>query len=992
MFICDHSPGRLIFRRAALAALAVLGTGVAAAADAGRHPPRSPAEALQMFKLEPGLRIELVAAEPLVVDPVAFVFDGPARMFVVENRGYPDWVEGGERTTLGRIALLEDADGDGRFERRKEFATGLGFVNGLMLWRGGLFVTAAPDILYLKDNDGDGVADEKKVVLTGFESTKTAQIRVSHPTLGFDGRIYVTSGLNGGKVTSPLHPERPVVTFPVRDGRFDPDSFVFESVSGRAQFGLTFDPFGRRFYCSNRHPVMQVMLEPWHLSRNPHLAFTDFAQEVSKVEAEAKVWPISRATISADFIPRLMGTPHTGTFTSASGVFIFGGTGLTPEHQGNVFIAESAQNLIQRQKMRMEGSSLRSDLVYRDREFLSTTDVWFRPVYLGSGPDGALYVADMYRREIDHPRYVPEESRGLLDFESGKDRGRIYRIVKDGPRPARAPKADDSVAGLVAGLESPDEWWRDRAFRLLIERADRAAIPLLAKVAAGSARPEAKVRALWALRAQKALTPPMVLAALRDAHPGVREQGLQFASEFLADGQSAGLLPAVLATAKDSDARVRFCSALTLAGVNDASVLPALASIAILDGEDRWARAAVLSGIANRMDAFLTALQAERAKNPKAFAVVMEHLGRVFGAGATPEACRSFLNQMLTGEGELGWRMASVLGLVEGYRGRGGAKGAAADPFGTILGGAGKKDPAVQAFLRGAAERAANDQAPTRERVSAISLLGYSDYDAVSPTLGRLLDARQPPEVQVQAVRAIERIGDARGGSLLIAKENWSRYTPRVREAVLATLTARPALILVLFDAIKAGVIAAPEISSLRRTALMKHADAKVRESAQVIFKDLEGGDRMQVYRTYRELLATSTDVSRGREAYQKACSACHTYQGVGGKVGPDLSGIRNQPADAILLHILVPNYEVYSSYQTLSVTTQDGRSLSGWLAAESEASLTLRTASGTEETVARKEIASLSASGLSLMPDGLELTVAKEDVGNIVAFLKSDN
>lgn len=992
MFICDHSPGRGFFRRAALAVLAGFGVGGVFAAEAGRHPARSPDEALRTFQLEAGLRIELVAAEPLVVSPVAFVFDGPRRLFVAENRGYPDPVEGGERTTLGRIALLEDLDGDGRFERRKEFATGLGLVNGLMLWRGGLFVTAAPEILYLKDNDGDGVADEKKVVLTGFEDSRTAQIRVSHPTLGFDGRVYVTSGLNGGKVSSPLHPERPVVTFPPRDGRFDPDSYLFENVSGRAQFGLTFDPFGRRFYCSNRHPVMQPMLEPWHLSRNPHLAFTDFAQEVSKVEAEARVWPISRASISADYIPRLMGTPHTGTFTSASGVFVFNGTGLTPAHQGNVFISESAQNLVQRQAMQPEGASFRANPVYRDREFLSTTDVWFRPVYLGSGPDGALYLADMYRREIDHPSYVPVESRGLLDFESGKDKGRIYRIVKDGPKPAPLARPADTVAGLVATLESPEEWWRAYAHRLLLERADRAAIPLLAKVAGASARPEAKVRALWLLRSLRALTEPMIVAALRDGHPGVREQGLQFAAELLGEGQGGGLLPAVIATARDGDARVRFCSALALAGVGDASVLPALASIAIADGEDRWTRAAVLSGIAGRMDAFLAAVQAERGKNPKAFAAVMEHLGRVFGGGASPETCRSFLQQMLDGEGDIGWRVASVLGLVEGYRGRGGAKGAAADPFGALLGGAGRKEPAVQAFLRSAAERSLSDQAPTRERTSAVSLLGYAEYDAMSGTFARLLDAKQPPELQVQTVRAIERIGDARGGALLIAKENWTRYTPRVREAVLTTLTARPALILVLFDAIKAGVIAAPEISSVRRTALLKHNDQKVRETAEVIFKDLEGGDRMQVYRTYRELLATSTNVARGKEAFQKACSACHSYQGSGGKVGPDLTGIRNQPADAILLHILVPNYEVYASYQTVTVTTQDGRSVSGWLAAESEASLTLRTASGTEETVARREIASLSASGLSLMPDGLEQTLEKEDVGNIVAFLKSDN
>ena len=202
---------------------------------------------------------------------------------------------------------------------------------------------------------------------------------------------------------------------------------------------------------------------------------------------------------------------------------------------------------------------------------------------------------------------------------------------------------------------------------------------------------------------------------------------------------------------------------------------------------------------------------------------------------------------------------------------------------------------------------------------------------------------------------------------------------------------AKAPLIGVLFDAIEAGVVAPPEISSVRRTQLLKHADSTVRQRAEKIFKELEGGDRMQVYRSFRELLQQTPDVARGRDAFVKACSACHTHQGVGGKVGPDLTGIRNQPADAILMHVLVPNYEVAPNYQTVSIVTQDGRSLSGWLAAETESSLTLRTAAGTEETVTRNTVASMSASGVSLMPDGLEQTMAKEDVANIVAFLKSD-
>lgn len=964
--------------------------GITASFAVDRHPALSPTEALTRFQIEPGLRIELVAAEPLVVSPVAFAFENPRKLYVVEGRGYPDPVEG-DHTTAGRIALLEDTDGDGRFDKRTEFATGLGYVNGIMLWRGGMFVTAAPDILFLQDTDGDGVADVRRVVLTGFDITKTAQIRTSHPTLGLDGKVYITSGLNGGKITSPAHPERAAVVFTGRDGRFDPDTFEFENTGGRGQFGLAFDAFGRRFVSSNRHPVLQIMLEPWQLRRNPHLAFSDSMQEVSKVEAEAKVFPISRAVITAEYIPKLMAAPHTGTFTSACGLVVFDGTALTPAHVGNVFICEPAQNLVQRQIFLSEGASLRSSLAETGREFLASTDVWFRPVFLANGPDGALYVADMYRREIDHPRYVPEESRGLLDFESGKDRGRIYRVVKDASRAANSAARDVSAATLVADLESPEEWWRARAQRLLLEHGERpaTAIAALEKIVTAGKLSEARTRALWTLRDLQALTPAVVAAALRDADARVREQAVQLAGERLETAPE--LLAPMMAAARDSDARVRFCAALALGSIADAVAVPALAEIAIRDGGDRWTRAAVLSGVGARMSEFLAALQTRRAENPANFAVVMEHLGRVFGAGATPEACRDFLRPLLVGEGDLAWRMSAVLGLADGLRGRVATKATGEKPtLANLL--RGEEAASLQSLYRTAAARANDPQASTAERLSALALLGYSDFVTVAPVVTQTLGSLQPPELQLAAVRTLERIGDPRGGALLIAQENWSRYTPQIREAVVATLSARPALIASLFGAIKAGVIAPAEISSNRRTQLLKHAEATVRTEAEALFKSIESGDRMDVYRAHRAVIAAGGDIALGRAAFQRVCSACHTHRGVGGKVGPDLTGLRNQPADAILLHILVPNYEVAPNYQTLTVVTQDGRTLTGWLAGESDSSVTLRTAFGTEETVLRKSMTSLTASGLSLMPDGLEQAMTKPELAGLIAFLKSED
>ena len=952
------------------------------AGAAERRPALAPDQALASFRVEAGLKVELVAAEPLTVDPVAFAFDGPRRMFVVENRGYPDPQEGRADSKEGRVALLEDTDGDGRMDKRTEFATGLGFVNGIALWRGGMFVTAAPDILYLKDTNGDGIADERGVVLTGFDISKTTQIRVAFPTLGLDGKIYVTCGLNGGKVTSPLHPERPPVVFAGQDGRFDPDTFVFEKTGGRGQFGLAFDAFGRRFVTDNRRPILHVVLEPWHL-RNPHFAFSETMQEVSKVQAEAKVLPISRASITADFIPKLMATPHTGTFTSACGLTIFGGTGLTPGHVGDAFICEPAQNIVQRQTLRPEGASFRADARWEGGgEFLASTDVWFRPVFAAGGPDGALYIADMYRREIDHPRYVPEESRGLLDFESGKDRGRIWRVVRDGPRPeTKMPAPDD----LVAGLESPDEWWRARAQRLVVERQGKELVPAIAKVAAQGKLGESRTRALWALSSLSNLEPQVLAAAVSDNDARVREHAVLLAGERWSTPKD--LPGGFTRAAGDENARVRFVGALALGVAKDAAGVPALAAIALRDGSDRWVRAAVLSGVAgSAFHALDTELRRGRDAHTASYALMMEQVGRIHGAKSTEAECRDFLLPILAEGGSLEGQFAALNGLADGLRTRSGKK----LTLGSLV--PAENSQGLTILFRAAARRGADDRVPKAERIAALTLLSHADFNLAGEAIGRAIDARQPPEIQQQAIRTVERLGDPRGAELLVKKENWSRYTPQVRETAVTALGGKAAMTAVLFSAIKSGAVSPLEISSTRRAALLKHADAAMRKEAEMIFQQVESGDRMKLYQRLRTGFTPGKDLASGRAAFVRACAACHTFRGQGGTIGPDLSGLRNQPADAILLHIIVPSYEVAPNYQTTTVTTHDGRTIAGSLTAETESSLTLRTAAGAEETILRSGVATLATSGASLMPDGLEQTMTGDELANLIGFLKSED
>ncbi|NND31385.1 MAG: dehydrogenase, partial [Saprospiraceae bacterium] len=479
------------------------------------------------FQLEDGLEVYEIACEPLIYDPVAFVCDELGAMYVVEHRGYPDPAEGGKPATReGSIALIQDTNHDGIYDKRCDFVTGLTYPNGVLAWKGGIFVTCAPDIFYFKDTTGDGIADIRETVLTGFFDTKTAQIRMSHPTMGLDGLIYITGGLNGGSVTSPRYPERPAVSYKSSDGRFDPESLVFETVSGRSQFGLTFDAFGRRFGCSNRHPVMQAVLEPGYLNRNPHVLYNETIQNVSKVQSEAVVYPISGAAITADFIPSLIGRSHQGTFTSASGIFVLSDESLGSDHLGNFFICESAQSMVQRQVVSPYGPTFQSQIAQDGVEFLASKHEWFRPVFLGIGSSPGLYVVDMHRKVIDHPSYVPESMRDQLDFQSGRDMGRIYRIVKKGIKSKPIPAFDDNQE-IVELLNSSSEWMRVTAFRLLLEKTPETVAPALHEIAVGGNLPQSRVRAIWMLHHLGELDLETLAEVVKDPISGVREQAIR---------------------------------------------------------------------------------------------------------------------------------------------------------------------------------------------------------------------------------------------------------------------------------------------------------------------------------------------------------------------------------------------------------------------------------------------------------------------------------
>ena len=495
------------------------------------EPPLSPERALETFQLPEGFWIELVASEPEVVDPVAIAFDEQARIYVVEMRDYPL-----DMRPLGQIKLLDDTDGDGYYETSTVFADGLNFPNGVMRWRNGILVTAAPDILYLEDTDGDGRADVRKVVLTGFAATNP-QLRVNGPRYGPDNWIYVAYPRvirprkfvaefddPGSTIRFPDRPGGPVLETVSEDVRFHPDDGRLEALGGGSQFANSFDSFGNRFSVWNNDYIRHLVIEGRYLKRNPYLAVEKAYESPSGLGHSATVYPITAN-------PQPIHESEIGHFTSACGLSAYTGGVYPAGFENNTFNCEPVHNLVRRSLVEPLGASFASKPAYDGREFLASTDRWFRPVFTTTGPDGALYVVDFYQPNVEHPEFVPPELSKEVEFDTPKQLGRIYRVVHESSKLWPRPNLlEASTAELVEMLEHPNQWWRTEAQRLLVDRQDEsAAVEASLRLLSGETSAATRIHALWTLDGLGALEDSTVVEALGDPHQAVRKQVIRLA-------------------------------------------------------------------------------------------------------------------------------------------------------------------------------------------------------------------------------------------------------------------------------------------------------------------------------------------------------------------------------------------------------------------------------------------------------------------------------
>ncbi len=738
----------------------------------------SPEAALKTFENVDGFRMELVAAEPLIQSPVAAAFDADGNLYVAEMRDYPYKPKPG-RTPLGTVRFLQDTDGDGRFDRSEVFADGLLWAAGIAPWKGGVFVTAPPDIWYLRDDDGDGKADLRQKMYTGF-GTQNQQAMMNNLTWGLDHLIYGATAGNGGIIRPASDPRAPGISVDHADLRFDPVNRGFEVLSGSNQFGNSFDDWGNRFTCNESHPISHPVLPRQALARNPFLTVSSAVDDIlgggvpifriSPIERWRQIRSSRRIAYgvrSADSA----GASHHVVDAGAGGT-VYRGSAYPAEFYGNFFVGDAQNNLVHRRILIADGPTFRAVRGPREQatEFVRSSDTWFRPVNFVNAPDGTLYVLDMSRAVIE-AIHIPLDVLKHLDLKQGRDQGRIYRMAPPGFRYTAPPRLSRATSDeLVAALLRRDAWYRDTAHRLIFERQDSAAVEPLRKLISPehAPLPQTRVNSLWSLEGLKALRDEDIRRTLADPTPQVRAQALQLAARRLKS--SPALVETVVMLADDPDPRVRFETSLALGESDDPRIAGALLKIARKDAANRWARIAVLSACATTAHSLMIELWSDGGMSvPPALAELLEQLAEIVGARNRPDEINLVLDRLASQQADssrLALRDRLVLCVMRGLRRSGG-------PLATRSGTPARPGAVLVSRLSEQAKITSLDQRlPETTRVGAIQTLSTLAPDESRALIFEWLEPRQPLAVQIAAVRGAlrESCGGYRGRALAAAQ------------------------------------------------------------------------------------------------------------------------------------------------------------------------------------------------------------------------------
>ncbi len=956
-------------------------------------PPVSPAEAMKKMTLPPGFTVELVAAEPNLVNPVAMTFDEKGRIWITESLEYPRSSAGPGRD---RIKVLESTQGDGVYDKITIFADGLNIPSGIAVGHGGVWVANAPDILFMQDTDGDGKADRKEVVVTGFGRFDTHELPNSL-TWGPDGWLY---GLNGVFNRSRINYRGKTHDFTCALFRIHPRTRDFEIFcEGTSNpWGVAFDSEGSAFVsaCVIDHLWHLTETGYYHRQGGPYPPFT------WKLESIVK---------------------HKHQKAAYCGIHYFDSDAYPPEYRERLYMGNIHGNCINVDVLQRDGSTY---FAKPAPDFLSANDVWFMPVVQKTGPDGCLYILDWYDRYhcYQDARRDPEGIDRL--------RGRLYRI-RYNPSPQPSPPggegrvrgagkfdlAKESDDQLIQRLHSPNIFFRDIAQRLLCERNDPNTRSKLQSLVLDDKTPrKARMHALWALVGAAPLEPSFHQKLL--AHPdatfrawGVRAAGNAHHVEPAVLSQVTSL---VIDPSLDVVLQVAI-AAKKLAGIDP---VPLLLQALGRSGQDKLLPPIVWQNLhpllESRGEQFLEALAKTDLQASPAYAQLMARaVDRMLARRSSDSTVlvrlvRTLLAKQATNEDAAIQCMAALAAKVQTGELAGPDLAAIREPlleclrpvldggappavaFGAALLATTLRDPSGLDAARRCLD--APEQADEL-RLQALGALIAARDAKVLARVTHILDnaVANSSRFRGHAVSALERLDDPQVAEVVL--ERYDRLEPDIRPRLVELLTQRVAWAKRLLAAVEQKKIPATALNVNQVRKLLASKDAELIKQVKAhwgTIRESRDPAREKLVGDMRDFLRkTKGDPMAGMQVYKTVCGQCHKIHGEGQEVGPDITSNGRSDFDQLLSNVFDPSLVIHAVYQATTVVTLKGQTFTGLLIEDNPQRVVLKQQGGKLETIPRGDVESVQVSNVSLMPEGVEKQLKPQEIADLFAFLTLD-
>jgi putative membrane-bound dehydrogenase-like protein len=957
------------------------------------------------FQIHPDFKLELVASEPLVFDPVDMQFDENGRTFVLEMPGYPS------SDTDSRLVELLDTDNDGLYDGRNVLDDKLGVATSFISYKNGFLVAAPPQLLWIVDADGDGKIEKKEKLMGGF-STGNLQHNFNGLTYGLDNWIYAANGGNSGR---PFFESTPDSVLDLRNTDFkfhlerNEMARVGESSGG---FKITFDTWGNLFETHNLVHSSHLIFEDRYMENVP-VSPSHALKNISDHEENgtSRIYPIGAQQT------RVNHPEQSGYFSGACGITHYGGGAFSDPFNNSLFVADCVLNLIHFDALTENGSTFKTSRMSAKSEFLASSNRSFRPVNMSVGPDGALYVLDMHREVIEHPEWIPDELEAKMDIDAGKDKGRIYRI-----RPKRGWSQIDKLnfedpQSLVNALGSENQWARMTAQRLLVTNNRTDVVPELKEKASNSENPLARLHALWTLEGLGHLETSLLKMALEDNVDGVRENAIKIVELRL--NKEPALASSLINLLEDSSAKVRMRASLSLGTLNDTNydflnddIAKAAMAMLSKSEHDVWAIQAMASALLRQADSFtLSLLNTKSESLKKADVDLLAILVEKMGSDATTTSIGALLKSANSREVSSAVKFVLVDALAKGSikrplpRSNPKKDQVVANALSEmesendirlirVAGNLRKtlslvSSSKMQKLIGIAAQSVLNTGISVDERLEQLKLLGQDDFRNRVDLLYKLLDNTQPLALQEEALSQLKDAKNVAVGNKLL--QLWPNLGPKARKEATDILLYQSQNHNALLTAMEENKVSLGEfnLDLERRRTLLFWSDEDIQKRAQALFSDAGVVKRVDAIAQMRPTLTMKGDVGLGAKVFESQCAQCHRHGDIGKDVGPVLTEVNRKSKESLLYDILDPNAAVDTKYLNHQVKTKDGSIVVGLVFHETDTEIGLKSMGGDERIIPKSEIEQFSSLGTSMMLEGMEANMNHQEMADLLAFLQ---